>query len=239
MQRREGYLLAAAIAMFGGLHWLAARAIADGRNPLVAIASEVIGMPRAMRRLAAVQFFTWFALFALWIYAVPAAAQHYYGNPAPGSVAYESAANWVGILFAAYNGVAALAALLLPRLVARLGRRRTHAMCLAVAAVGLASFASAPTTQWVWLSVIAIGFGWASILAIPYAIVAAVVPPQRMGVYMGIHNIFLVLPQLAGAALLGPFVRVVLHGNVGGALVAAGGAMLVGSALALTIPTID
>ena len=239
MQRREGYLLAAAIAMFGGLHWLAARAIADGRNPLVAIASEVIGMPRAMRRLAAVQFFTWFALFALWIYAVPAAAQHYYGNPAPGSVAYESAANWVGILFAAYNGVAALAALLLPRLVVRLGRRRTHAMCLAVAAVGLASFASAPTTQWVWLSVIAIGFGWASILAIPYAIVAAVVPPQRMGVYMGIHNIFLVLPQLAGAALFGPFVRVVLHGNVGGALVAAGGAMLVGSALALTIPTID
>jgi maltose/moltooligosaccharide transporter len=238
-QRREGYLLAAVIGVFGGLHWLAARSETDGRNPLVAIASEVIGMPRAMRRLAVVQFFTWFGLFALWVYAVPAVAQQFYGNPAPGSLAYESAANWVGVLFAAYNGVAALAALVLPSLVIRLGRRRTHALCLAAAAAGLTGFVTAPAPAWLWLSVIAIGCGWASILAIPYAIVAAAVPPQRMGVYMGIHNIFLVLPQLAAAALLGPIIRAVLHGNVAGAIIVAGGAMLAGSAFALTIPTVD
>jgi maltose/moltooligosaccharide transporter len=238
-QRREGYLLAAVIAVFGGLHWLAARSATDDRNPLVAIASEVIGMPRAMRRLAVVQFFTWFGLFALWVYAVPAVAQKYYGNPTPGSVAYESAANWVGILFAAYNGVAALVALALPRLVARLGRRRTHALCLAAAAAGLTSLVTAPNPAWLWLSVVAIGCGWASILAIPYAIVAAAVPPQRMGVYMGIHNIFLVLPQLAAAALLGPLIRAVLHGNVAGAIIVAGGAMLAGAAFALTIPAVD
>jgi len=196
-------------------------------------------MPRAMRRLAVVQFFTWFGLFALWVYAVPAVAQQYYGNPAPGSLAYENAANWVGILFAAYNGVAALVALGLPRLIARLGRRRTHALCLAAAAAGLTSFVTAPTPAWLWLSVAAIGCGWASILAIPYAIVAASVPPQRMGVYMGIHNIFLVLPQLAAAALLGPLVRTALHGNVAGAIVVAGGALLAGSAFSLTIPTAD
>jgi maltose/moltooligosaccharide transporter len=238
-QRREGYLLAAVIGTFAGLHLLAARSFARARNPLVAIATEVIGMPRAMRRLAVVEFFTWFALFALWVYAIPAVAQQYYGGPTPGSLAYESAANWVGVLFAGYNGVAALMALALPTLVARFGRRRTHALCLAAAAGGLISLVVAPTPAWLWVSVVAIGCGWASILAIPYAIVAAVVPPQRMGVYMGIHNIFLVLPQLAAATLLGPLVRSALHGNVEGAILVAGGAMLVGSAFALTIPTID
>ena len=205
-QRREGYLLAAFIGIFAGLHLLAARSFTHARNPLVAIATEVIGMPRAMRRLAVVEFFTWFALFALWVYAIPAVAHRYYGDPAPGSVAYEGAANWVGILFAGYNAAAALMALILPDLVARLGRRRTHALCLAASAGGLASLVIVPTIGWLWISVIAIGCGWASILAIPYAIVAAVVPPRRMGVYMGIHNVFLVVPQLAAATLLGPLV---------------------------------
>jgi maltose/moltooligosaccharide transporter len=238
-QRREGYLLAAVITLFGALHWLAGRSFANARNPLVAIATEVIGMPRAMRRLALVQFFTWFALFALWVYAVPAVAQRYYGDPAPGSIAYESAANWVGVLFAVYNGVAAFAALALPGIAAQLGRRKTHALFLAVAAIGLTGLVTAPTTAWLWLAVVAIGLGWASILAIPYAIVAAAVPPERMGVYMGIHNVFLVLPQLAAAAILGPLVRVTLHGNVAGAIIVAGGAMLAGAAVALTIPSID
>jgi maltose/moltooligosaccharide transporter len=237
-QRREGYLLATVFGVFGGLHWLAARTATD-RNPLGAIATEMIEMPRAMRRLALVQFFTWFALFALWVFAVPAVAQRFYENPAPGSVAYESAANWVGMLFAVYNGVAALVAFALPALADQLGRRRTHALFLATAAIGLIGFVVAPAPEWLWLAVLAIGAGWASILAIPYAIVAAVVPPERMGVYMGIHNIFLVLPQLAGAALLGPLVRAGLHGNVVGAIMVAGGSMLVASALALTIPTID
>jgi maltose/moltooligosaccharide transporter len=239
VQRREAYLLAAVIAVFGGLHWLAARSASGARDPLAVIASHVIGMPRAMRRLAAVQFFTWFGLFALWVYAVPAIAQRFYGNPDPGSLAYESAANWVGMLFAGYNGFAALAALMLPAIVGRFGRRRTHAFCLAAAAVGLAALVEAPGQGWQWVAVFAIGWGWASILAIPYAIVATAVPSERMGVYMGIHNVFLVLPQLAGAALLGGFVRVGLNGNVAGAILVAGGAMIVGAVLALTIPDID
>jgi maltose/moltooligosaccharide transporter len=238
-QRREGYLLAAVIAVFGGLHWLSVRSASGARDPLAVIASYVIGMPRAMRRLAAVQFFTWFGLFALWVYAVPAVAQRFYGNPGPGSFAYESAANWVGMLFAGYNGFAALIALILPAIVSRLGRRRTHALSLAAAALGLVALVEAPSPGWLWVAVFAIGWGWASILAIPYAIVATAVPSERMGVYMGIHNVFLVLPQLAGAALLGGFVKVGLNGNVAGAIVVAGGAMLVAAALALTIPDID
>jgi maltose/moltooligosaccharide transporter len=196
-------------------------------------------MPRAMRRLALVQFFTWFGLFALWVYSVPAIALQFYGNPPPGSPVYEDAANWVGILFATYNAVAAVAALLLPRLIAITGRRRAHALGLAVAAAGLICLVTVPSPNWQWLAVVGIGFGWASILAIPYAIVAAVVPPQRMGVYMGIHNVFLVLPQLAAATLFGPFVRVALGGNVAAAIVVGGGAMLAGAVVALTIPDID
>lgn len=238
-QRREGYLLAATIALFGAFHWLAAQSAKDGRNPLVTIASEVIGMPRAMRRLAVVQFFTWFGLFALWVYAVPAIAERFYGNPPAGTLRYEEAANWVGILFAAYNGVAALAALTLPVIAARLGRRRTHALCLVAGAVGLAGFVAAPDPRLLWISVFAIGCAWASILAIPYAIVAAVVPPERMGIYMGIHNVFLVLPQLAGAALLGPFVASALHGHTAGVFLIGATAMLVASAFTLTIPAID
>ncbi len=239
VQRREGYLLAAVVALFGALHWLAAQSAKDGRNPLVTIASEVIGMPRAMRRLAVVQFFTWFGLFALWVYAVPAIAQRFYGNPTAGSLSYEKAANWVGILFAAYNGVAALVALILPVIAARFGRRRTHALCLVAGAAGLAGFAGAPDPELLWISVIAIGCAWASILAIPYAIVAAVVPPERMGIYMGIHNVFLVLPQLAGAALLGPLVGSALHGNMVGVFLIAAAMMLGASVFTLTIPAID
>lgn len=239
IQRREGYLLAAALGLFGGLHWLSAGSANRTADPLGSIATEVIEMPRAMRRLAVVQFFTWFGLFALWVYAVPAITQRFYGNAAPGSVPYESAANWVGMLFAFYNGIAAFAALVLPAVMARVGRRRTYAICLGAAAFGLVSFVTAPTPDWLWLSVLAIGCGWAAILAIPYAIVAAVVPPERMGVYMGIHNVFLVLPQLAGAALLGPLVRSTLHGNVVDAILIAGGALIAGAALALTIPSID
>ena len=237
--RREAYLLAAVLAVFGALHWLSARSRIEGQNPLAAIAAEIVGMPIPMRRLAVVQFFTWFALFALWVYAVPAVAQRFYGNPQPGSAAYETAANWVGMLFAAYNGFSALVALALAPLINLLNRRRTHAICLAVAAVGLVTFVTAPAPVWLWLSVLAIGCGWASILAIPYAIVADVVPKERMGVYMGIHNIFLVLPQLAGAALLGPLIQLSDKSNVSGAILVAGGAMLVAAVLTLTIPTID
>jgi maltose/moltooligosaccharide transporter len=143
------------------------------------------------------------------------------------------------MLFAVYNGVAALAALALPWFVARFGRRRSYACCMAIAGVGLVSFVTAPVPAWLWLSVLAIGIGWAAILAIPYAIVAAVVSPERMGVYMGIHNVFLVLPQLAAAAVLGPAVRTILHGNIDDAILIAGGAMLVAAAFALTIPTVD
>jgi maltose/moltooligosaccharide transporter len=239
MQRREAYLLAAVVGTFGGLHWLASRSGLEGKGPIDAIASEILGMPAVMRRLALVQFFTWFGLFAMWVYTVPAVAGRYYGNPAAGTPAYEEAANWVGILFAGFNGVAALVALALPKMVRRLGRRKTHALCLAAGAAGLAGLILAGSPAWLWLPIVAIGCAWASILSIPYAIVAQTVPPERMGVYMGIHNIFLVLPQLAAASLLGPFVGGLLNGDATGALALASGALMAAAIVALTIPSAE
>jgi maltose/moltooligosaccharide transporter len=239
LQRREGYLLAAVVGTFGGLYWLASRSGLEGRGPVEAIASEIIGMPAVMRRLALVQFFTWFGLFAMWVYTVPAVAGRYYGNPAAGTPAFEGAANWVGILFAGYNGVAALVALALPAIVRRLGRRKTHALCLAAGAAGLMGLIQVGSPAWLWLPIVAIGCAWASILSIPYAIVAQTVRPERMGVYMGIHNIFLVLPQLVAASVLGPFVGGLLNGDATGALALAGAALLVAAVLSLTVPTAE
>jgi len=166
---------------------------------------------------------------------VPAVAANGGAGGDPASLAYNASADWVGVMFAFYNGIAALGAFALPRLVARLGRRETHALCLACGAGGLLGFAVVDPA-WLWGPAIGVGVAWASILSAPYAMVSSAVPPARMGVYMGIHNVFLVLPQLVATALLGWIVDRLLGNRPELALVLAAGAFLVAAALALTIP---
>jgi maltose/moltooligosaccharide transporter len=193
-------------------------------------------MPAALRRLALVQFFTWFGLFALWIYAVPAIAAKSGAGTDPSSAAYNASADWVGVLFASYNGVAVIGAFILPHLVARIGRREAHAACLALGAAGLLGFALVARPGLLWIPALGLGCAWASILSAPYAIVASAVPATRIGVYMGIHNMFLVLPQLVATALLGWIVERLLGGQAGLALVLAAGAFALAACVALTIP---
>jgi len=192
-------------------------------------------MPAVMRRLAVVQFFTWFGLFAMWIYVVPAVAANS-GGTTPSSLAYNTSADWVGVMFAFYNGIAALCAFALPRLVARFGRRETHALCLMIGAAGLMGFALIADPDWLWVPAAGIGIAWASILSAPYAMVSSAVPPARMGVYMGIHNVFLVLPQLVATALLGWIVDRLFDSRPALALVLAAATFVIAAALALTIP---
>jgi maltose/moltooligosaccharide transporter len=232
---REGYLLCAVAIAFGITQILAARPNIRFGSEAGVVATAFIGMPRVLRRLAVTQFATWLGLFAMWVYMVPAIAGSHYGNPAPGTAAYHTAADQVGILFAAYNGVAAIFALLLPTIVARLGRRRSHALCLGLGAAGFASIGLIRDPALLWLPTIAIGCAWASIMSTPYAMVASAVPPSRFGLYMGIHNIFLVLPQLAGAALLGPLISEVFQGDASRALDFAGVAFFVAAASTLLI----
>lgn len=235
--RRELYIVAGIGILLGVGYGATAWSARHGARPtgLLEIIDDVVHMPALLRRLAIVQFFTWFGLFAMWIYIVPAVAQRSGFNIQPGTQRYNDAADWVGVTFAFYNGVAAVAALLLPRLVSRLGRRETHALCLLIGCVGLLGFAIAHP-HWLWVPAIAVGLAWASILSAPYAMVSSAVPPSRMGVYMGIHNVFLVLPQLLASALLGWIVSQLFGNRADLAIVLSAAAFAIAAGLSLTIP---
>lgn len=239
---REIYVVAALAAVFG-LAQLAAVALRRaGRESIgmLEIVEDILHMPLVLKRLAVVQFFTWFGLFAMWIYTTPAVAERHYGTADPASLAYNQGADWVGVLFAGYNGVAALIALLLPLVTARIGRRYAHAICLMAGAAGLAGFVVIGDPAWLWLPAAAIGCAWAAILSLPYAMLSSAVPPSKTGVYMGIHNVFLVLPQLVAATVLGALVGTVFHGHAVYALALSAGSLAIAALCSLTIPrTVD
>ena len=181
----------------------------DALGGLGSIFSDFKKMPRTMRQLSWVQFFSWFGLFGLWVFALPAIAQHIYGlDPNDNhSTAYQNAGDWLGILFGIYNGVSAIFAFFLPAIAKKVGRKRTHAISLIIGALGFLSIYIMPDENWLIVSMLGIGVAWASILAMPYAILAGAIPPQKMGVYMGIFNFFIVIPQIVNALLGGPMVQ--------------------------------
>ncbi|WP_343517649.1 MFS transporter [Sphingomonas sp.] len=239
--KREIYLLAAMAMVFGLAQLAAVWLRRRGRRSLgmLEIVEDILHMPRLLARLAIVQFFTWFGLFAMWIYATPAVAARHYGTADPASPAYHAAADWVGILFAGYNGVAAVGAFLLPPIAARIGRRATHAFCLIAGAAALLGFAVIDDPRMLWLSALGLGCAWAAILSIPYAMVASAVPPGKAGVYMGIHNMFLVLPQLVAATVLGPLVGQMFHGQAISALLLSAAALALAALCTFAIPRRD
>jgi maltose/moltooligosaccharide transporter len=171
---RELYLLAGMAAVYGSAQiWLSQTL---SRGMAAQILSDLHAMPPAMRRLAWVQFFSWFAMFAMWIYTTPAVTQTLYGSADATSVAYNTGANWVGILFGAYNGFAALAALVIPWLVRRVGLRWSHLINLWLGGAGLLSFLLIRDPDWLLASMIGVGFAWASILTLPYAMLSDNLP---------------------------------------------------------------
>lgn len=235
---RELYLVAGIATVFGLLQLAAVMLRRTGRSSIgvVVIVEDILHMPPVLKRLALVQFFTWFGMFALWVYAIPAIAALDFGTANASSSAYADSADWVGMLFAEYNAVAAFAALTLPLIARRLGRRGCHALCLACGALGMFGFASLHDAGSLWLPAIGIGVAWAAILSLPYAMLSDGVPAHKMGVYMGIHNIFIVLPQLVAAATLGFIMRTLFAGAASGALLAAAASLAIAACLALTIP---
>jgi maltose/moltooligosaccharide transporter len=230
---RQLHVLGIGGAAFGLLQIAAAWLQSWGRtaDALWCIMNDLFLMPRTMRRLAVVQFLSWFGLFAMWIYTTSAVTARHYGTTDAASAAFNEGANWVGVLFAAYNGFAAVAALVIPALVARVGRRRAHLVNLALGAAGLASFLFIDDPKMLLLSMVGVGFAWASILSLPYAMLAGAVPAAKMGVYMGIFNFFIVIPQILAAAVLGFLVRTWFDGESILAL-AAGGALMLAAGIA-------
>ncbi|WP_298900597.1 MFS transporter [uncultured Psychroserpens sp.] len=188
-------------------------AIDDNRKErkakLVDIFEDFRKMPETMRQLSWVQFFSWFALFGMWVFAVPAIAQHIYGLPPEDSSSetYQQAGNWVGILFGIYNGISAIFAFLLPVIAKKISRKKTHAYSLFVGGLGLILIYFMPNENWLILPMVCIGIAWASILSMPYAMLAGSISAKKMGVYMGIFNFFIVVPQIINGIIGGPLVK--------------------------------
>jgi len=192
-------------------------------------------MPDTMKKLAPVQFFSWLALFAMWIYTTSAVAESYFGSHDPSSAAYNEGANWVGVLFAAYNGFAALASIVVPGVAKKIGLRWTHLINVWLGGLGLLSFLVIHDPLWLLASMLGVGFAWASILSLPYAIVSDSVPAKTMGVYMGIFNFFIVIPQLVAASVLGFILKIAFHGEPIYALALGGVSFLVSGVLVLRL----
>jgi maltose/moltooligosaccharide transporter len=210
---------------------LAASAIRS-RNAFTSIIDDLETMSGSMRWLALVQFFSWFSLFTIFVYTAPAVAKLHFGATSPGTPAYEAGANWVGVLFAAYNGLGAVTALILPFVVKRLGMRRTHQLNLWIGSAGLLSMLAIRDPEWLLASMVGLGFAWASIIALPYAMLANNLPSRKMGVNMGIFNIFIVIPQLLAAAVLSWLLDTVAGGDpVYTFAIAAGGWIIAGLAV--------
>ncbi|MET4674978.1 maltose/moltooligosaccharide transporter [Luteibacter sp. PvP120] len=231
---KEVYLLAGGLIAFGALFTWLSRTRSHGM--LREVMGDLYGMPVSMRRLAGVQLFSWFALFAMWIYTTAGVTQTLYATTDTTSAAYNEGANWVGVLFAAYNGFGALAAVVIPLMVRRWGLRISHVVNLCLGGAGLLSFLYIHDPRWLLASMVGVGFAWASILSLPYALLSDHLPTAKMGVYMGIFNFFIVIPQVLAASILGLLLRLCFHNQPIWALGLGGVSLLIAGLCTLRVP---
>lgn len=233
---KELYIIVAAIVLFGLLQALVARLKSkNSEGALCEIMDDFFAMPAMMKRLAWVQFFSWFALFAMWIYTTSAVTAYHYGTEDSSSAMFNEGANWVGVLFAAYNGFAAIAAVFIAWLANRTSQKFAHCLNLCLGGLGLISFLWIRDPQWLLLSMVGVGIAWASILSLPYAMLSCVLPARKMGVYMGIFNFFIVIPQILAASVFGFLINHLLAGQAIYALVLGGASMILAAVLVLWV----
>ena len=191
----------------------------------------IVEMPGAMRQLAAVQFCTWVGLFCLFLYFAVAVARSVFGAASPADPAYSQGIVWAGYCSGFYSGVCAVISPMLPSLVQRIGKCKTHSVCLLAGAAG---FLSIPLIHDKWLllvPMVGVGIAWASILSMPYSILAAAIPQNKMGVYMGIFNFFIVLPEITASLAFGWIMAHLLGNNRMAALVVGGGCFVLAAIL--------
>jgi len=184
-------------------------------------------IPKTMIQLLVVQFFSWFALFSMWVFTTPAVAERFYGTTDPNTAAFQEAGNWVGILFGVYNGISAVIALTLPLMAKRIGRRATHASALIIGGLSFLSFAIIPSSNMLLLPMIGIGIAWGSILAMPYAMLANSIPAKQMGVFMGLFNMSITIPQIVNGVSGGYILQHFLNNKPLNSLLLAGVFMII------------
>ena len=239
--KKDLYVLTLGLLGFGGLALIISGFMQKGNNHdngFVTIMNDFQNMPTVMKQLAWVQFFSWFALFSMWIYMTPAVTEHIYKTLDTTSEAYNNGANQVGEMFANYNIIAAAVAFLLPLLAKRTSRKFTHFLALVAGGLGLMSiyFITNPTAiNLEWLPMIGVGIAWASILSIPYAMLSGALPASKMGYYMGVFNFFIVIPQLVAASILGFMVSKFFNNEPVYALFVGGVSMIIAGILTLRV----
>ena len=186
------YIISGLLLIFGIILLISGLIAKNNDKPqgMTVIMNDLLHMPKTMAQLAIVQFFSWLAFYAMWIYTTPAITQHVYGATDSASELYNQGANWVGVLFGVYNGVSAVFAFLLPLLAKQIGRKATHAFALTVGGISFISFFFIHDPLVLLIPMIGIGFAWGSILSMPYAILTGSLPANKMGTYMGIFNFY-------------------------------------------------
>jgi maltose/moltooligosaccharide transporter len=235
---KELYILAGGLTVFGLLQIITAAMVHSGvlHSGLVSIITDLYRMPRTMAQLAIVQFFSWFALFSLWIYATPALTRHLYGATDTRSALYNEGANWIGVMMGYYNLFAAFFGLLvLPWLAKIFNRKITHMIALTAGGLSLISLYFLTDPHQMIYSMIGVGLTWASILAMPYAMLTGSLPQNKMGIYMGIFNFFIVIPQILAATLLGFMVKFLFKGDSIYALITGGISMIIAALCVLFV----
>ena len=205
------------------------------KSGLLSNAAEILhsigGMPQTMKQLAWVQLFTWLGLFCMWLYFPVAVAHNVFGARDETSPIYTRGVEWAGICFGVYSAVCFAFSFVLPALARGLGRKLTHSVCLLCGAAGLMSVALIHDKALLLLSMTGVGIAWASVLAMPYAILAGSLPAEKTGVYMGIFNFFITIPEITASLFFGWIMLHLLHNNRLAAVVAGGFFMIVAALL--------
>ena len=196
----------------------------------------VFHLPRRMWELGLVQFFTWIGMFSMWVYFSPAVAKDIF-HAAPGSPEMEASGAWSGFCFATYNAVCFVFSFVLLWCTRFIGPKLMHFLCLTIGGLGLASVALASNKFHLLFAMTAVGIAWSSILSMPYAMLAPALPKEKVGVMMGMFNLFIVLPQIVASSLLGFALKNFLHNEPVNVLVLGGVSMGIAAALTLLVVT--
>jgi maltose/moltooligosaccharide transporter len=203
------------------------------------IINDLYHMPPTMRQLAWVQFFSWFGLFSMFLYTTGAVTSHVYLTTDVTSEEYQVGADWVGILFAMYNGMAALYAFALPPLAKRSSRKTAHMISLIIGGLSLASFYFIRTDTLLLIPMIGIGMAWAAILSMPYAMLTSAIPTRKFGIYMGIFNFFIVIPEIVASSVYGFLLENFFNNEPIYALVTGGVSLVIAALLVLRVDDAD
>jgi len=206
--------------------------IAAGARDILA---SILNMPRTMRQLAWVQISTWLGLFCMWLYFPVAVPRNVFGATDTNSPLYSAGAEWAGVCFGMYSLVCFAFSFVLPGIALKFGRKATHGFCLVCGGIGLLSVALIHSKYPLLLSMVGVGIAWASTLSMPFSILSGSLPEGKTGVYMGIFNSFVVIPEIVASLGFGWIMAHLLHNNRMTAVLAGGVFFILAAVLTQTV----